>query len=318
MLGKFDCFGVTDRGQRREANEDQFLIANLTKLVQVEQTSLGREEQDRLFGRSEAKLLVVADGMGGHASGERASSVAIDTVAGYVMDCTRWFAREGDRPGQLLEDLKSALAHCQTKLYTEAASTPSCRGMGTTVTVAYVIWPKLYVVHAGDSRCYMMRRSKLRQLTRDHTVAQQFVDDGRLSRAEADRSPLNHALWNVVGGPSDCLDPEACRIDLRLGDSLVLCTDGLNRHVSDERLAELLSEGADAETTCRRLVEEANRDGGLDNITVVVARLGKVEEADAQRAQDDSVLDWPTETNQADVDTMPLDVARQMGHQRPK
>src|SRR5262249_35591209 len=158
----------TDRGRVRESNEDQFLIANLTKSMLVHQTSLGLDEQTHLFGTSMGRLLLVADGMGGHAAGKRASALAVDSLTAYVLNTMHWFFRlRQDDEEQFLDDLKHALAYCQERVRAEGERVPGRRGMGTTLTMAYLIWPRLYVVHAGDSRCYLLRKGRLRQITRD-------------------------------------------------------------------------------------------------------------------------------------------------------
>jgi protein phosphatase len=153
MHGKMDCAGLTDRGRVREANEDQFLIASLSKSMQVHSTSLGLEEQARLFGSSLGQLLVVADGMGGHAAGQRASALAVDSLTTYVLNTMHWFFRlRKDSEELFMADLGAALQHCQGALRDESERVPQRRGMGTTLTMAYLVWPRVFVVHAGDSR----------------------------------------------------------------------------------------------------------------------------------------------------------------------
>ena len=275
MLGKIDCHGLSDIGRVRQSNEDQFLVANLTKSMLVHQTSLGLDEQTHLFGTSLGRLLLVADGMGGHAAGKRASALAVDSLTAYVLNTMHWFFRlRQDDEEQFLDDLKHALAYCQERVRAEGERVPGRRGMGTTLTMAYLIWPRLYVVHAGDSRCYLLRKGRLRQITRDHTVAQRLADEGALDDPETSR--WSHVLWNVVGGDTDELLPEVYRADLELGDTLLLCTDGLTRHVHGEQLARLLGEDQPSAETCRRLVDAANAGGGSDNVTVVVAHLRDV------------------------------------------
>src|SRR5262245_805761 len=272
MLRKMDFSGLTDTGRVRPENEDQFLIASLSRSMQVHQTSLGMEDQTRLFGPSRGRLLLVADGMGGHAAGKRASALAVDGIVAYVLGTLPWFfrLREGDEE-HFLDDLRQALAFCQERLQAEARRVPAARGMGTTLTMAYLIWPRVYVVHAGDSRCYLRRGDRLWRVTRDHTMAEQLAEKGMLDDPQDSR--FSHVLWNVVGGGTDELAPEVYRGDLALGDSLLLCSDGLSRHVKDDEIARLLGAGVSAEETCRRLVDAANAGGGSDNITAVVAHF---------------------------------------------
>ncbi|MGH7200864.1 MAG: PP2C family protein-serine/threonine phosphatase, partial [Planctomycetaceae bacterium] len=266
----------------RDANEDQFLIADLNKSMQVHQTSLGLDHQTRLFGNSQGKLLLVADGMGGQAAGERASLIAVDTITTTLLNTIHWLFRlDDDGEGDFIEHLKSALHQCQRQIQQDVQKVPRRAGMGTTLTMAYVVWPRLFVIHAGDSRCYLHRGGQLDQVTRDHTMAQQFLESGALDAQEARRSRWSHMLWNVIGGSSEKLFAEAYKAELRLGDVLLLCTDGLTNLVGDERIVQMLDSQRPAAETCRRLVEAANNAGGQDNITAIVARFLDTSEGDA-------------------------------------
>jgi protein phosphatase len=279
MHGKMDCSGLTDPGRVRETNDDQYLIASLNKSMQVHQTSLDLDDQTRLFGASQGKLLLVADGVGGPAGGKRASLLAVNSLTTYLLNTMDWFFRlRTDREEQVLDDLKAALEYCQEQIRAEAQRIPERRGMGTTLTMAYLAWPRLYVVHAGDCRCYLLRGGRLRQLTRDHTLAGQAP--GRDAPEENGGAPWGRVLWNIVGGNSDELTVEAYRAELALGDTLLLCTDGLTKQVADGEIARLLTAEVASAETCRHLVEAANCAGGEDNVTVVVAHF-----RDAQQQQ---------------------------------
>jgi protein phosphatase len=274
MRGKMDCHGLTDRGQVRPSNEDQFLVADLSRSMLIHQTSLNLDDHTRLFGGSQGHLLLVADGMGGHAAGERASSLAVDNMTRYVLHTMPWFfgLRE-DHEDDLREQLVTALERCQERIEQEAAALAERRRMGTTLTMAYLLWPRLYVVHAGDSRCYVLRGGKLQQVTTDHTMAQRMVETGVLTAEKAVQSPLGHVLWNCVGGGTRELYAEVRKVMLALGDTLLLCTDGLTTCVKDDKIAEVLGAGQSAEETGRRLVAAANAAGAPDNVTVVVAHF---------------------------------------------
>lgn len=274
MRGKMDCFGLTDVGSRRPTNEDQFLIADLNKSMLIHQTSLSHEDHTRLFGGSQGKLLLVADGMGGHAEGKQASQIAVQTMANYVLNTMPWFFRlEEGRESDLHEELKLALEECQRSIESAAATNPQRRGMGTTLTMAYILWPRLYVVHAGDSRCYLLRGSRLEQVTTDHTIAQRMVEKGILDAREAQESRWSHVLWNCVGGGTHELNPDVYKATLQIGDSLLLCSDGLTACMEPHQIAELLQKKLSAEQTCRQLVDTANSAGSPDNLTVVVAHF---------------------------------------------
>jgi protein phosphatase len=279
MRGKMDCYGLTDRGKVRESNEDQFLVADLTSSMLVHWTSLQLEDHTRLFGGARGHLLLVADGMGGHVAGERASSLAVDAVTRYVLNTMPWFfgLRE-DHDDDLREQLTAALERCQERIEQEASAHSERHAMGTTLTLAYLLWPRLYVVHAGDSRCYVLRGGRLQQVTKDHTMAQRMVEAGVLAPEEAPGSRLGHVLWNCVGGGTHDLYAEVRKVSLAVGDTLLLCTDGLTAGVPDAQLAEILGHDGSAEDACRRLVEAANAAGGKDNITVVVSHFRDADE----------------------------------------
>ena len=144
--------------------------------------------------------------------------------------------------------------------------------MGTTLTFLREL-PRLYVVHVGDSRCYLLRRAELQQLTRDHTLAALQVECGYADKQDAEKSRLSHVLWNTLGGGSDELYPEISKAGLAVGDTVLLCTDGLSKHLSDEEIAAVLNGVTTAEHACRQLIDEANTAGGKDNVTAIVARF---------------------------------------------
>ncbi len=283
MLERIDCHGMTHVGQVRTQNQDQFLIADLSKSMAVEQTSLRADHPTRLFSNLHGKLMLVADGMGGHAAGERASTIAVDSITNYVLNTLPWFFQL-DQRGQedLADELKVALKVCQDHIQEEAAAKPEQAGMGTTATLAYVLWPRMFVVHAGDSRCYLLRRDELRRITKDQTVAQQLVDRQLLDPESAETSKWSNVLWNVVGGDASELASEVYKVRLEPGDVVMLCSDGLTKHLTDDQLTVSLASHDSAKTICDRLVTAANDAGGTDNITVVVAKfLGDQVDADS-------------------------------------
>ena len=144
--------------------------------------------------------------------------------------------------------------------------------MGTTVTLAYILWPRMYVIHAGDSRCYVQRDGELIQLTKDHTVAQQMIDDEILTPKQAARSPFSHVLWNCVGGSNRSVKPEVVRYNLQGGDQVLLCSDGLHGMIDDQAIASALQIKTGSISVVKRLIDEANAGGGRDNITAVLAK----------------------------------------------
>lgn len=313
MAIHLDCHGQTDVGRQRELNEDQFLIADLNKSLRVHQTSLQIDDESRIFGGSHGKLLLVADGMGGHAAGDRASMLAIDATTTYVLNTLSWYYRlDDDNEDDFAEELRGALLHCQSMLVRDAEAAPQRRGMGTTLTMAFVVWPRLYVVHAGDSRCYVYRKPSLAQITRDHTIAEELVAAGEMSAEEAEDSALSHTLWNAIGGEGDELRPDVYKAALQVGDCILLCSDGLTGQLSDEEIRRELDRRQSAQETCRRLVAAANDAGGDDNITVVVARFEDALDNDrlaaeaeipgtAEADETTTELDAPPEKERAEV-----------------
>jgi serine/threonine protein phosphatase PrpC len=290
MRGKMDAYGLSDVGKVRSVNEDQFLIGDLSRSMLIHQTTLDHEEHSRLFGGSQGQLLLVADGMGGHAAGKRASTIAVDTLAHYVLNTMSWFLRlQESQEDDLEEEFKAALARCQKQIEVQASASSESRGMGTTLTMAYVLWPRFYVVHAGDSRCYLLRDGRLEQVTTDQTMAQQLVDRGALSPEEAKGSRWSHVLWNCIGGGSPELSVDVYKGTLQIGDTLLLCTDGLTARVRDEQILEVLTHSTSAEEASRQLVNAANETGAPDNVTVVVAHFRDANELKAQARQQASL-----------------------------
>ena len=274
MLTQMDCYGLTDLGRKRPTNQDHYLIADLNKSMRVHDTSLTLDNETRVYGGSQGKLLIVADGMGGEAEGERACTIAVDQVTTYVLNSLAWcFRLEEGSEHDFEDDLKQALESCQKSIQAVVGKHPEMKSMGTTMTMVYIVWPRAFVVHVGDSRCYLLRNRQLDQITVDHTMSEIMAEAGQMSREEARHSPMGHALWNVLGGRSNELSVDVYKLTLERDDILLLCTDGLYDMVPHEKLQELLNSNASAEAACRKLVDLANENGGRDNITVIVSHF---------------------------------------------
>ncbi len=264
-------FGLTDRGKVRDNNEDQFLIATLVKALQVQCTSLPQPKLQHSSDRG--NLFVVADGMGGHAGGKRASALAIDSVETFVLEHIQWFAQlKGRGEDQVLDDFQRALAQANSRVLAEAAARPALKDMGTTLTLAYSLNDDLFVAHVGDSRCYLYRNGVVHRLTKDHTLVEELVRRGLLNAEDADKHDMRHVITNAVGGTSADVKVELHRVGLQIGDGVLLCSDGLTNMVSDEEIAGVLRAEADPEQACRQFVARANEAGGRDNITVIYVR----------------------------------------------
>jgi protein phosphatase len=264
-------FGLTDVGKVRKANEDQFLIAVLRKALRIKQTSLPlpvvQQSSDRSY------LFVVADGMGGHAGGEKASALAIDSVETFMLEAFHWcFQFKGKEQDNILAEFQTALSHANARVLTEAAAHPELRGMGTTLTLAYSVDDQLFVAHVGDSRCYLFRNAVLNRLTSDHTLVEDMVRVGALRAEEAVKHHWRHVVTNAVGGNTDDVKVELHKVQLAAGDEVLLCSDGLTEMLRDQEIASIMKDEGEPEAACRRLVVRANEAGGRDNITVIIAQ----------------------------------------------
>lgn len=269
-----DAFGLTDRGRQRSTNEDQFLIGELGTRMSIRHTSLSATTSREVVSDAGGCALIVADGMGGARAGERASELAIEALLSHLVNVTPWLLSPAAGDGEGFEDeLQRAIRRCNEEIFKESREHPEREGMGTTLTLALVLWPRLYVAHAGDSRCYLHREGRLEQLTSDHTVARELIDKGGLEEGQAAKTPLSHILTNVLGGDETGLLPQVQKRRLRRGDLLLLATDGLTKHVSDDEILTVLDRRASAQEICETLVHGANDAGGSDNVTVVVARF---------------------------------------------
>ena len=237
---RLSSFAGTDVGRTRSGNEDSYFC-----------------------GRT---VFAVADGLGGHQGGEVASAAAVEPLA--ALD-GRGFAD----PGEAAEALAGAIAKANSAILDQASSNPSLWGMGTTVTAAAVAGDHLQLAHVGDSRAYLLRDGSFGQVTTDHTVVGELVRRGRLTPAQAAVHPERSILTRAVGLdsriPVDTPDP----IDLRPGDQVLLCSDGLTEAVPDPQIAELLTTNPDGHAACRALIDTANNAGGPDNITLIVIRV---------------------------------------------
>jgi PPM family protein phosphatase len=267
-----EAFGITDKGKVRATNEDQFLIAELTKAMRVWQTSL--PEPKLQIGEERAHLFLVADGMGGHLAGERASALAMVAIEQFTLNTFKWFFGSNTTEAQrVLAQFQSALSHVDARILEEAAAHPELSGMGTTVTMAFHLGAQLCVVHVGDSRAYVYRDGELHQLTQDHTLMADMVRSGALQPDEVAGHRLRHVITNVVGGQELGVKVEARALEVQAGDRLLLCSDGLTEMVTNEAIAATLDAEPAPEVAAKKLLTQANDGGGQDNITLLIVRF---------------------------------------------
>jgi protein phosphatase len=268
-----DLCGLSHPGKVRPNNEDHFLICRFGRFLEPVQTSLPagtvpRRSEEQGYG------MVVADGMGGASAGEEASRLAISGLIDLVLRTPDWILRlDGHHsPEEVLRRGSERYDHVNQSLREEAQRVPSLSGFGTTMTMAWSLGSDLFLAHVGDSRAYLLSGGRLRQLTRDHTLAQELVDRGHVDRKDAATHHLRHVLTQCLGDQGPQARPDVTRLELADQDSLLLCTDGLTEMVDQATIAEILAGDEPAQVTAQRLVGEALGAGGSDNVTVVVAR----------------------------------------------
>jgi serine/threonine protein phosphatase PrpC len=268
---EMDIFGLTHPGKVRSENQDQFLVCSLHKEAVVHLTSLA--ETGNLTSGSErvAMLMMVADGVGGGQKGAEASRIALEAVTRYVsrcMDC--YYAASTDDDRDFFAALQDGALQCHAEILRRADENPDYRGMATTLTLYLGHWPRAYLLQVGDSRCYLLRGPELIQTSRDQTMAQELIDMGVMRPSDTAGTRLEHTLSSSIGGRQTA--PVVTRFDLTWDTVVLLCSDGLTRHVSDERIAQRLRETRSSRDACEVLLADALQGGGSDNITIVVRR----------------------------------------------
>lgn len=258
-------FGRTDVGRTREHNEDAFVVADLT----TDRATLQPEVRTHDAGER-GTLFMVADGMGGAAAGELASQMATEIVLGELRKNWRTSPRKDGEA--FAAALRAASESANAHIHEYATKHPENRGMGSTATIAGLLYDTLYIVQVGDSRGYLIRGGKSQQITKDQSLVQRLVEAGELTPEEAEQSDRKNIILQALG-------PEASvKIDLthqrvRRGDVLVLCSDGLSGQVRADEIGQAVAEEPDLMSVCKRLIDMANAAGGPDNITVVAARF---------------------------------------------
>jgi protein phosphatase len=271
---EIDAHGVTHAGKVRKDNQDHFLLGSLRKQLVVRITSI--PEADQLADTERiASLAMVADGVGGAARGETASRVALAAVTKYVSRCMRCYYRASDDDQEFYDALREGARQCHAELLRRGEEDSDYQGMATTLTLYLGVWPRAYLLQVGDSRCYLLRHGELTQITRDQTMAQEMVDLGLVKAEQVAGTRLAHTLTSSIGGRQT--DPQVTRFDMTWGHVLLLCSDGLTRHVPDDRIREVLHSMTSARQACETLLQDALDGGGSDNITIVVGRAVQAE-----------------------------------------
>lgn len=249
---RIEVAGQTDVGRKRNHNEDNFAIL------------------------AEYGLYVVADGMGGHASGEVASKMAVDTLqeffAATADDPERTWPYKMDRSKGYEENrLITGIKLCNLRIYEQAQRNSKQRGMGTTLVALFAVEDGVYVAHVGDSRVYRVRDEKLEQLTEDHSLLNDYKKMKKLTEEEIAAFPHKNVIVRALG-MKDTVKVDTRFEAPRAGDTVLLCSDGLSGPVTDEKILEIVTTAPDLPSAANRLIEAANENGGPDNITCVLAR----------------------------------------------
>jgi protein phosphatase len=257
----------------RSNNEDHFLVTRFGRFFEWLHSNLPEVEIPARAGET-GYAMVVADGIGGRASGEVASQLAIRTLINLALNTPDWILLlEDDRMAEeVMRRAGERWGHVNEAMAEQANADPTLQGFGTTLTVAWSLGTDLFLAHVGDSRAYLLRGTHLLQLTRDHTAAQELADQGAIARSEVASHRWRHVLTKALGSRRKQAEPDVQRITLADTDCLLLCTDGLTEMVADDRISEILQRAPTAQQACQTLVDAALNAGGKDNVTVVVAR----------------------------------------------
>lgn len=226
-------------------------------------------------------ILIVADGVGGAASGALASSIATETI---LSELHRWWHKVPKRtPDSIEAALKRGIDVANKAIFQESTTSPEHHGMGTTTTLALVLDGEAFIGQVGDSRAYLVRKGTAKQLTKDQSFVQRLIDAGRMTQKEAAQSEHRNIILQALG-PEEKVVTDLYRVKLEADDFLVLCSDGLSNQVSSEEIARITRAAGGPEDICKALIEEAMHTGAPDNVTVVVARL-RATDADIRPAK---------------------------------
>ena len=238
-------FASSDIGKAREINQDYYSIP---------------KPEDNL------QLFILADGMGGYNGGEIASSLATTSAKSYIENN---FDKIEHSKEAILELIKNAIEYANMVVFEKSKQEPNLEGMGTTLDICFIYNNKVYVGHVGDSRIYRIRGEIIRKLTKDHSYVQQLVEDGKITREEAEHHPKKNMLLKALGCTS-MVEPDLRARNIETGDILLMCSDGLTNMVEEKEIYRVVRENP--ETAAQVLVDLANEAGGYDNITVVIIK----------------------------------------------
>lgn len=238
----------SDRGVVRQENEDSYNII------------AGYPGAPAAF--------IIADGMGGHRSGEVASRLAVDFVSNYIIEHSELFSKHEN----IISTLQDMIKKANADIFMHSIMNEENLGMGTTLIVAVVSNRKLYIGHVGDSRVYLIRKNAIKQLTTDHSYIEELIKTGSLTREEASNHPKKNVITRALGCFHEVqVDTYTC--DMEVDDYIVMCTDGLTNKLDEDEIMEVIEKTGEPELACEELVNTANKKGGEDNITVIIIKV---------------------------------------------
>jgi protein phosphatase len=269
MMSEIDTFGMTDRGRVRSTNNDHFLIASFHRNLRVHFTSMpggiGHQETE-----SRGFLFLVADGVGGLSSAGDGSALALSTLAHHLLHateiCSELVLTQQEKSSTDLRDAVMRAHAAIVDMANEAGGKPA-----TTLTMYAGFWPRAFIVHVGDSRMYRYRDGELTLFTSDQTYEQLMLESGAIKPGSPEAARLKHVLWSAVG--NDEVVPQIVYTDITRRDVMLVCSDGLTKHVTDEEIKARLARDETAEENVRALVGLALERGGTDNVTAVVGKI---------------------------------------------
>ena len=267
---EIDVFGLTHIGNVRTENQDHFLVGSLHKRIEVIATSLSESQLKPAVGDRLAFVMMVSDGVGGGVGGEEASRVTLEGVSQYLsqsMHC--YYTADPTDDHEFAKTLEEAAMRCHSELAERSDRLEEGR-RATTLTLFLGVWPRAYILQVGDSRYYLLRGTELTQVSRDQTMAQELIDMGVFKRHEPAAEKWAHVLSSAIGGQQTT--PVVTGIENDWGYVHLLCSDGLTKHVPDDRIRERLVAMTSAQQTCEALLQDALDAGGTDNVTVIVGR----------------------------------------------
>jgi serine/threonine protein phosphatase PrpC len=272
MIVRVDAAGQSHTGLVRLTNEDHFLCARLSRTMEVLHSNLPPADAPT-SAQIDGYILAVADGVGGHAAGERASSMVIARGIEFILSSANWALKlDPGESARLVERMREYFDRLNESLREAVEADEALAGMATTLTVVYTVGLRAFIVHVGDSRVYVFRDGSLTQLTRDHTVAQELADEGQISPEAIRNHPRRNVLTNVIASGRGFHRADIGSHELKDGDTVLLCTDGLSDLLDSPAIKSVIAKNPRPRDLCPALIDAALAAGGKDNVTCVAAR----------------------------------------------